>query len=64
MLYVAADSAGVVYSSDGGGKWRPLSNPSGLNQPQWTSFSMAFGEKPVIYFATENAGVWRFGPNP
>ena len=64
IVYLAADNSGVLYSSDGGGKWRALGNPPSLNQPSWTGFSMTFGEKPVMYFATEDNGVWRFAPNP
>ncbi len=30
VVYVAADNAGLLYSSDGGGKWRALGNPPGL----------------------------------
>ena len=63
ILYVAADNSGLLYSSDGGGKWRSLSNPSSLDQPTWTGFAMTFGEKPVMFFATDGSGVWRFAPN-
>ena len=64
IIFLAADNSGVLYSSDGGGKWRALGNPSSLNQPYWTDFSMTFGEKPVMFFATEDKGMWRFAPNP
>ena len=64
FVYLEANNSEVLYSSDGGGKWRALGNPPSLNQPSWNGFSMTFGEKPVMYFATQDSGVWRFAPIP
>jgi len=65
VVYLLGDNSGVLYSGDGGAKWRMLGIPSGLNQPRFSSMAVFFGEKPVILTSVMDSDqpVFRFASN-
>ena len=62
VVYLLGDNSGVLYSGDGGIKWRLLGIPAGLSQPRFSSMAVIFGEKPVILVSVEDSDppVYRF----
>jgi photosystem II stability/assembly factor-like uncharacterized protein len=65
LVYVLTDYAGVLYSGDGGSKWRMLGIPAALNQPRFAAMAIAMTEKPVIILACQDEkGTWRFSAAP
>ncbi len=65
LVYLLADYSGVLYSGDGGNKWRMLGIPGALDQPRFISMGIAFSDKPVIILTCmDDKGVWRFSATP
>jgi photosystem II stability/assembly factor-like uncharacterized protein len=63
IIYVLGDNSGLLYSGNGGDKWRMLGNPPGTEQPRFTSLAIAFSDNPTFFVSImDSGGVWRFAP--
>lgn len=59
MIYLLGDNSGLLYSQDGGEKWRLLGNPPGTNQPRFNTMAIRFEDNPIFFMALmDEGGVW------
>jgi photosystem II stability/assembly factor-like uncharacterized protein len=58
-VYILHERNGVLFSSDGGEKWRLLGSPSEPEYPMFTAMSVSFGPKPIVLVGIRDEGGWR-----
>jgi hypothetical protein len=59
MIYLLGDNSGLLYSQDGGEKWRMLGNPPDTNQPRFNTMAISVADNPVFFLALmDEGGVW------
>jgi len=65
LVYLLGDNAGLLYSGDGGEKWRLLGIPPSTDQPRFTAMAISYGETPTFFLAVmDEGGAWRWVPDP
>jgi hypothetical protein len=65
VTFLLGDNSGLLYSSDGGAKWRMLGNPPGKDQPRYNTMVVLPGDNPTFLLSIMDEGrAWRFGLTP